>query len=114
MFGFLFLKNLLPDIADHRNDNHNEIGHIHFYRLQDRAQKNLNYTFEKASNSQQANDDDENCSSGKSAFSHSLFPSEVYKIVSPGFGIAFAPVLKIQNEFLAPDPETRRKPPRLA
>jgi hypothetical protein len=112
--GFLFLKNLLPDVADHNDDNHDEIGHIHFYQIQSKVQKNLNEVIEISDNKKQATNANENCSSGKSVFAYSLSPVEVYKIECPNFTLAFAMVLIIKNNFLTPYLEPRRKPPRLA
>lgn len=114
MFGFLFLKNLLPAVADHNYDNHDEIGHIHFYQAQTKVQKNLSDVIESADNKKQGSDANENCSSGKSVFAYSLSPIEVYIMECPNFTLAFATVFKIKNNFLTPYLEPRRKPPRLA
>jgi hypothetical protein len=115
MFGFLFLKNLLPDIVSHNHNNHDEIGHIHFFQDHKKAHKKSVNTFENVIGRQQADDDDdENCSSGKSVFAYSHFPSQVYKIVIPSLAKAFDLIFTVSNNFKTPYLEPRRKPPRLA
>ncbi len=100
MFGFLFFKNLLPDIAGLSHDNHDEIAHIHFYNFAD--------------SQHQAKDKNENCSSGKFVFPNLLVQIEVYEISVPIFNTAFEMVFNIKSNFLIPHLEPNRKPPRSA
>lgn len=111
VFGFLFLKNLLPNVADRNHDNHDEIGHIHFYQVQSKIQNSLNNVIESAASKKQISDANENCTSEKSVFAYSLFPIEVFKIECPSFSLTFAKVFTIKNNFLTPYLEPRRKPP---
>lgn len=104
LFGFLFLKNLLPDLARYNHDNHDEIGHIHFFNIQD----------ENSEKQQSHSHAEENCSSGKSVFLFSTLPAEVYKIQIPALTLAFDFVFSLTNNFQSPDLEPRKKPPRLA
>lgn len=108
IFGFLFLKNLLPGLADHNHDNHNEIAHIHFYKFHTKQAAKL----EDATNRQKA-DDDENCTSGKSVSTYSYVPSETYNII-PRLIAAFALEFNLKNHFKTPYLEPLKKPPRLA
>ena len=113
LFGFLFLKNLLPEVDDHSQDNHYEINHIHFYQVYSKVSKSLDVTLEDKTSRPHAFDD-RFCPSGKSIFAYSHFPSELYEIVSPNFILAFDLVFKIDNNSLTPYLEPRRKPPRFA
>jgi hypothetical protein len=111
MFGFLFLKNLLPDVASYNVNNHNEIGHIHFYHVQNKTvQKTADVSPDLGS--QKQTNGDEDCSAGKSIFAYSVTPVEVFEIKCPHFSVAFDLVFKIKNNFLTPYLEPKRKPPR--
>ncbi len=110
LFSFLFLKNLLPDIEKHNHDNHDEIGHIHIYHLHDKVKKIT--AFQKVDDENQSND--ENCSSGKSVFTYFFLPLQNFETGYPDFAIAFSLIFKIKSNFLSPDLQPRRKPPRLA
>jgi hypothetical protein len=113
IFGFLFFKNLLPDVADHNNDNHIELGHIHFYHANTKVTAEFVDSLKYSTNHQQA-DDDENCSSSKSVFAYSHYPSEIYKITIPSPVKAFDLIFTVTNNFKTPYLDPIRKPPRLA
>ena len=110
IFGFLFLKNLLPNIADLNHHNHDEVGHIHFFQVHKAKPTDSFETTE----SRQSDNDDENCSSGKSIFAFSPVPDETYKIIIPSLTMAFNLIFKLDNNFKTPYLEPRKKPPRLA
>lgn len=112
VFGVLFLKNLRSDISDHSHDNHDEIGHIHFYHAKETDQKYFIDEIKVVDSQQQANKNDENCSSGKSVFSYSLVPMEACEITAPVYTLVFELIFTIKNNFLIPYLEPRRKPPR--
>lgn len=113
IFGVLFLKNLLPNLADHNRDNHDEIGHIHFFHGHNKTINQFDDYLGETANRQQT-DDDENCSSGKSIFADSHVPSKIYKIVHPSLVMAFELVFNLKNNFKTPYLEPQKKPPRLA
>lgn len=110
LFGFLFLKNLLPNIIDHNHNNHDEFGHIHFHTKI--AQKSVDHLENTSSRKQ--TEKDKNCSSGKSVFAYSHYPSEIYKITVPNLVEAFDLIFTVTNNFKTPYLDPIRKPPRLA
>lgn len=103
----------MPNLAHHNHNNHDEIGHIHFYHIHPHAVAALKDTLEDPATRQQA-DDDENCSSAKSVFAYSHAPDQTYKILIPQLIKAFDLVFNLDNGFRSPDLEPRRKPPRSA
>lgn len=109
VFGFLYLKNLLPNI-DTGDSNCQEIGHIHNYKLVKSSSK-IN-TFEKASSTSQSSDDD--CHEGKMAMSSSPFPAVVYDFARPQYEIDFDVIANLENHFQSPDISVPKEPPRRA
>ncbi|OFZ29192.1 MAG: hypothetical protein A2622_14210 [Bdellovibrionales bacterium RIFCSPHIGHO2_01_FULL_40_29] len=98
---------MLPNAADQNHNNHDEIGHIHFYHSHHHAENQQ----------QQQNDDedeDENCPSSKSVFAYSNLPNEVYTLTIPSLVIAFDLVFILKNNFKTPYLEPRKKPPKFA
>jgi hypothetical protein len=112
VFSFLFLKNLLPDVAELNLVNHNEIGHIHFFQSKNKPSSNSLSVV--AGKSGQKKSDDENCSSGKSLFSYLNVPNEASKIAVPKLKIAFEFVFDLKNNIKTPYLEPRLKPPCFA
>jgi hypothetical protein len=110
MFGLLFVKNLLPDIAGHNHHNHDEIGHIHFYKMHT---KKISENVIKDTSSETQAAQDENCSSGKSVFSYSQMPV-AFSFSMPMVPTVFKAVFAEINNFKTPYLEPKRKPPRLA
>lgn len=100
LFGFLFLKNLLPDLVDHSLDNCDEVGHVHYYSIEKKG-----FEHHKA---------DESCHSAQSLFAVALFPTKLFPIFYPRWIPTFSLILNLQNNFKAPYLEPRKKPPRFS
>ena len=112
LFGFLFLKNLLPEMARQSQSNHEEIGHIHFYQVISKLASTVTYSFDSKRSS--GHHENKNCSSGKSVFTYISVPSGIFVILIPSLGSAFDLILNLHDNFQTPYLEPRRKPPRLA
>jgi hypothetical protein len=108
IFGVLSLKNLLPHLTEASHGNCDEFGHIHIVHLKHSQTKTIR------SQSDHTDDNDENCHSGKSVYSYSLFPTTRYEMIAISHAIVFDVVSTLENHFSSPEIKPLRKPPKIS
>ncbi len=100
VFGFLSIKNLFANLI--REGNCQEFGHIHLSEIHDTHEGIHRHDHR-----------DEDCHEGKSVLNYSLFPAAVYTWLPIVFEMNYDVLFDPENNFISPDLEPQRKPPRV-
>lgn len=103
LFGASLIKSLNPQ--SFAIDDCNEFGHIHKFKMSASGPSVLKL-------SPSSSDKNVDCHEGKSIFSFSTLPSQIFVFAQIPYEIEFEKIPRLTNSVPSPDPETPRKPPK--
>ncbi len=101
VFGFLSIKNLFSQLS--HDDNCLAFGHIHMTELHQSHHEGIHTHGHEESG----------CHEGKSVFNYSLFPAVFFEWSPVIYYINYDLIFSLRNNFISPDLEPHRKPPRV-
>jgi hypothetical protein len=108
ILGVLSLRTLLPGIFDSAQGQCQEFGHIHFYK----PSTPVHHSHSTNEFNPSRSNEEDGCHEGKSVLSYSSFPPTPLNLAVPKYELVFELVYSVENSFLSPDLEPRRRPPK--